>query len=149
MENINESCETKLVSDIRCSFSWKIETFKNCKEKNREKRSSETFLIFLPDGKVTNWQLDMYPKGASEKDDGDISVFLTSNNDQDIRTHFSLSFLDPSGKKQGTKVANEFTFSATSKPPTRSYGFAPLIKSREVLGLKEEDRITIVCDMIV
>lgn len=91
----------------------------------------------------------MYPKGASERDHGDVGVFLTSNNDQDIRTHFSLSFLDRSGMKQRTLVVNEYTFSKISKPPKMSLGFDQLIKSSEVLGFKDEDRLTIVCDMIV
>ena len=142
-------CETKLGGEIRCSFIWNIEAFKNFKEKNGEKISSDGFFFWLPDGQATNWQLDLYPRGQSQRDEGDISVFLTSNNDHDVRVHFSLSALDPSGNKIGTKVVNEYTFSKTPSPAKLSYGFAPLIRSSEIQGLNEQDTLTIVCEMIV
>ena len=78
-----------------------------------------------------------------------VSVFLSSENDLDIRTHFSLSFLDPSNKKKGTAVVNEYTFSRRSDPPKLCFGFAPFIKSSEIQGLAENGKLTIVCDMIV
>lgn len=143
---MEESSEMTLGGDIRCSFSWTIESFKNCKEKNGQKKESETFKIHLPDGKVTSWQIDLYPKGTSGRDDGDISVFLTSNNNNDIRTKFSLSFLDPSGEKKGTRVVKEYTFSKKSNPPKRSWGFASFL---EPSNMEEQDKLTIVCDMTV
>ena len=117
MNERSNACEIKLGGEIRCSFVWNIEAFKNFKEKNGEKIHSDKFFIFLPDGQVTSWQLDLYPRGQSQTDEGDISVFLKSNNDDDIRVHFSLSSLDSSGNKKTTAVVNEYTFSERSNPP--------------------------------
>lgn len=145
MDDRKESCESKLGSDIRCSFSWTIGSFKTCKEKNGDEKYSETFYIYLPDGKVTSWNLLLYPKGRSNYDDGNVSVYLTSENDFDIRTQFSLSYLDPSGKKEGTAVVNEYIFSGKDWYS----GFTSLIKSNEIQELNEQDKLTIFCDMIV
>ena len=88
---------------ISCSYKWTILDFKNRTTKKGDSFNSDRFDIYEPDGRISNWSLQLYPKGDSRAQDGDLSFYIKSLNNFDISICFGFSIFDAS---TGTKQNN-------------------------------------------
>ena len=95
---------------IKCSVEWTIEDFKNLPEKKGDLIFSDTFEIHEPDGKITEWQMYIFPKGVSTAQDGYISLFLSTFSSFDEKINYMFSILDASGKKQNSIIYKDQVF---------------------------------------
>ena len=87
-------CITTNGETMETTFTWTIKDFENRQEKVDESLTSTVFSAKQPDGKETNWQLELYPNGESESDPGYLAIYLLSKNDSSMKAGFQLSILN-------------------------------------------------------
>ena len=95
--------------NIACSFTWTVEDFVNTKEKG-DFLSSNNFEIHEPDGRITKWKIWLFPKGEARAQDGDISLFLASLNNFNVKISYVMSILDETGTKQNSFSVKDHEF---------------------------------------
>ena len=96
--------------NIACSFTWTVEDFVNRPERKGDFLSSEIFEIYEPDGRITKWKILFFPKGEGRGQDGDISLFLSSLNNFDVKISYVMSILDETGSRQNSFTAKDLEF---------------------------------------
>ena len=112
-ETVNASdcddwCRTVYGNTVKKTFLWTIENFMERPEEIDEYIVSSQFTLTGPEGKITAWSLQLYPKGENptpeeEPDEDDyVSVYLNNCSDFNIRAKCSFSIIDSSKKKQET-----------------------------------------------
>ena len=148
----NDDMRLKYDNTIKCTFFWKIENFENRKQRSGEKLTSETFEVSLPDGKVTRWEILIYPKGQTPAEDGYVSIKLKSKNDVDLMTNFQFSVLDfdfgffGSGQKKNLyRMAKSHLFTSVCDQE----GFSKFLETKTINEILELEDLEIVCDLSI
>jgi len=97
-------CRTASGNTVKHTFMWTIENFLERPEKREEDSIESTvFSVTGPGDMITNWYLELYPKGQDPEpgdDSHDLPVNLYNKDDFDIKAKAILSILDSSGKEQ-------------------------------------------------
>ena len=100
---------------IKCSYFWTIKNFKNRKERFLY---SDVFKIHEPDGRITRWKLQLYPRGDEMAEDGDMSFYLNPfNSFDDVKLSFECSIWDDTTKTKQNSIK------ITDKLFTKKIGF--------------------------
>ena len=92
-------CRTAFGNIAKHTFMWTIENFLERPEKRDDSIESTVFSVTGPGDMITNWYLDLYPKGEDDLP-CDLSVYLYNTDDIDVKAKAILSILDSSGKEQ-------------------------------------------------
>ena len=82
----------------RTKFDWVIEDFRWRPEKVGKVISLGTFSVSGPADQVTEWCLQIYPKGRREDTKDHVAVYLKSKNSVPVRASFTLYVM--SGEKR-------------------------------------------------
>jgi len=99
-------CRTVHGNTAKKTFMWTIENFMERTEEKGDHIESSEFTVTGPDGKITEWHVNLYPKGEEpdpeeEPDDGDyVYVYLYNSSDFSVRAKGSFSIVDSSKKQQ-------------------------------------------------
>ena len=130
---------------ISCSYKWTIFDFKSRTAVKGDSLLSDTFEIYEPNGRISNWHLHLYPKGDNRTQDEDLSLYLFGLNHFEIKISFTLSILDAStGRKQNTMKGTDQVFNSNA------LGFSYFCKERtlqENPQWMDDDNLTLVCDI--
>ena len=105
-------CITTNGETMETTFSWTIKDFKDRQEKVDESLTSSVFSAKHPDGKETNWQLELYPNG--ESDPGYLAIYLVNKNKMTMRAGFRVSILTSDLKKKEKWKCSVDSFSPAS-----------------------------------
>ena len=80
---------------IKSRFHWTIEGFKTREEEKGQCLNSNSFKICDPEGKVSTWYLQLYPRGAKRTGDGNcVSLLLCLKDDFKLKIDFEMFLLD-------------------------------------------------------
>ena len=152
VDNLLHKNDIRLKYDntIKCKFFWKIENFENRMQRSGEEITSETFQVSLPDGKVTRWEILIYPNGQTSAEDEYVSIKLKSKNDVDLMTKFQFAIWDfDSGlqKKCMHRMAKSHLFTSVCDQE----GFSKFLKNKTVQGRgwRYRGELEIVCDLSI
>jgi len=104
--NCDDCCRTVYGNTAKTTFLWTIENFMERPEEKGDHIESSEFTVAGPNGKITKWRLQLYPKGEDpdpeeEPDDADVFVYLCNKSDFDVRAKYCFSIVD-SSKNQKT-----------------------------------------------
>ena len=133
---------------ISCSYKWTILDFKNrtITTKKGDSLNSDRFEIYEPDGRNSNWSLQLYPKGYAEARTQDLSLCLKSLNNFEINICFTFSIIDAStGTKQINQRANNEKFKNS-----KGHGYSVFCKEKTLQDNPQwldGGNLTIVCDI--
>ena len=136
-------CKTVVGETIKSKFLWTIEGFKRREEKTGEALHSNIFKICDPEGKVTSWCLNLYPRGDVTRSENHVSLYLSLIDDFSLKIDFEMFLLDVSSSK--LRVFNEKSreFSNTG------WGFEKFL-SRVDLENEDwlpDDKLTVGCEI--
>ena len=146
-------CRTTSGDKASTTFTWTIEDFWNRPENFGEYIKSSTFTITGPNDKVTNWELDLYPKRVSvEYMDGYIALYLLNKERNTEKAYFSLSILNERGQKEETVDFSTEEYISISKGGKQRVGCDNFISHEELKDnphLLPSGNFTVVCDLTV
>ncbi len=97
----NSWCRTSLPDTVRHSFAWTIENFSQRKEKPGQSLRSSEFSTRKPDGRLTRWRLQLYPRGWSSLPNT-VAVYLRQLDETSAEVSYEISIIDFSRQKQAT-----------------------------------------------
>ncbi|GBN74162.1 hypothetical protein AVEN_117699-1 [Araneus ventricosus] len=127
-------------------FSWFIENYSYCWHKNGEKLVSPNFTIYDLEGTI--WNLQLYPRGMRNEDEGHISLFLDRSKQDDgpenVSINYELSFLAADGSAI-CSGETEYEFKRG-----KGYGYGKFLKMDKILLRRNsdylpEDILTVSC----
>lgn len=117
------------------SFTWVIENFSFCWQKNRERISSPAFIVDTM--AKTKWTLEIWPRGDEDIDLNFISFYLVREKDskgpRSFRILFELSFLAVDGSSLAS-MSSQYSFTKDD-----SWGSSEFVKRDEVFQIKRKD----------
>ena len=108
-------CRTTFCDSVKTSFVWSIENFKNREEKFKEKISSSIFKVMGSDKRVSEWVIEVFPKGDEESFMNRVRIGLTSKNDFPVKASWSGYILGRNNKKKHKKDAGIYEFKRCGK----------------------------------
>jgi len=113
-------CRTVAGNTTKTTFLWTIENFNKLKEEKNERLFSANFSVRGPGHMITEWYLQLYPKGQDpdpeEEDDDDddeddyVDLYIHNNDDFDVKAAASFSIVDSSEKELETISPEQNTF---------------------------------------
>ena len=108
-------CRTTFCDSVKTYFTWTIESFKNREEKFKEKISSSIFKVRGSDKRVSEWVIEVFPKGDDEHFMNRVRIGLTSKNDFPVKASWIGYILDRNNKKKHKKDAGIYEFKRRGK----------------------------------
>jgi len=109
-------CKNYYVNSAKYTFVWEISEFSSRAEENGEYLKSPHFNIKVPGGTISEWHVNLYPRGNVSTDSNHVSVFLCNDSSNDYFTKFNLSTINSNQKK------NLFCYIPFSKIKSKSNG---------------------------
>ena len=105
-------CKTIVGETVKSRFTWIIEGFKRRKENKGEQLFSNSFKICDPEGKISTWYLELYPRGdITTEGENHVSLFLhLDGEDTKLIIDYEMFILDVNSIKENvcTKKSREF-----------------------------------------
>ena len=97
-------CRTTAGDKASTTFTWTIEDFLSRHEELGESILSSPFTVSGPNAKVSNWVLELFPRGDSGGDPSDpwVSLYLKNTDGSAEKASFSWSTLNERGQKEDT-----------------------------------------------
>jgi len=146
-------CRTVSANTAKSTFMWTIENFNERPEGRNDSLESSEFSVTGPDGKKTNWYLELYPKGKGQ-DPGPytdhVQVILNNIDDFDVKAIFGFSIVDSSKKEQEILVLGPCTFNGLDDYDCWGAHFVKMEKLRNNCStLLPNGNLTIVCKLKV
>lgn len=136
-EQQNQWCRTTFGDDVKTTYTWTIENFRNRPEKFGEKITSSPFSVMDSDKRVTKLCFDVYPKGRQEgiidkKDYKEgVGVFLKNTDEFPVTASWDGWILDKKGKKMNRMHAKPYELIGGGRSTT-STGIHNFIKHSDL-----------------
>ena len=146
-------CITTNGATMETTFSWTIKDFKDRQEKVDESLTSSVFSAKQPDGKDTNWQLELYPNGESDADTDPeyLAIYLLNKNKMTMRAGFRVSILNSDLKKKEKWKCSVESFSPASSR-AGDWGNGKWLLRKDLFSHKEllpSGHLTIFCELTI
>ena len=146
-------CRTVSANTIKSTFMWTIENFNERPEERNDSLKSSDFSITGPDGKKTNWYLELFPKGQDQDPDpftDYVYVNLYNKDDFVVKAICSFTIIDSSKKEQDTLTLGPCTFNGLDDYDFWGDNFVKMNKLRNnSRTLLPDGNLTILCTLEV
>jgi len=141
-------CKTDITENVKYTFVWRISKFSSRTEKHGEVLSSEKFTIKGPDDKVTQWRVELYPRGSKEEANDYISLYLKKlTRGEDVNASCVLSHLDANKVKQKIYELGVLKFEKSVR--NSSWGWPKAIDRRDLSRYAPDDILTLILDISI
>lgn len=130
---------------VKISFLWTITNYSICRQPTSRALLSSTFSA--GEHKTTTWRLRLYPRGANEKCENYVALFLVSYNTRRVSAKAKFSIVDARNEDANSRVARTRIFSRRGE----TWGYRKFI-GRMFLkqnggNLLPNDTLTIRCEI--